>query len=210
MARIVLRLEGKPSRSFDLSAAPLTVGRAGDNDVVIDNARVSRYHARIAMASDRYEIADLGSTNGVRVNGELISGVRVLRHGDHIRLSGLDLGVELVFDEDLETVRDLDRTSGNGVHLDLQSAEVWIEGRRVALTLFEQRALDLLHRRSPALVSKEDLARAVWIEDGGVVSDASIEQLIHRLRGKLRPPDGGPERLQLPNVRGLGYRLLME
>ncbi len=48
----------------------LTVGRHPDNDIVLDDATVSAHHAVIESMPYGYQIRDLDSTNGMRVNGE--------------------------------------------------------------------------------------------------------------------------------------------
>ena len=48
----------------------MTIGRHPDNDVVIDDATVSQHHAVIEQTAAGYQIRDLGSTNGLRVNGD--------------------------------------------------------------------------------------------------------------------------------------------
>lgn len=213
MPRIVLRLDGRPARSFTLHNGATAIGRAGDNDIVIENERVSRYHARIEPSASGYVIHDLSSTNGIRVNGEHIALARGLVHGDRIHLSGVDRSVELVFDEDIKTVNDQAQqppATAGGVRIDLDTAEVWIDGRPVPLTQLEHRFVDLLYRRTPGIVSKEELAIHAWPEIGGEVSDANIEAVMFRLRAKLRPQDDQPPRLRILTVRGLGYRLQID
>jgi hypothetical protein len=61
----------------------ISIGRALDNDVIIDSAEVSRHHARIEVRDGQYEIIDLGSTNGTAVNGRPANQTR-LSHGDRI------------------------------------------------------------------------------------------------------------------------------
>lgn len=58
-----------PEQIFVIRRQLTTIGRALDNDVVIDVAEVSRHHARIDYAGSQFEITDLGSTNGTSVNG---------------------------------------------------------------------------------------------------------------------------------------------
>lgn len=50
----------------------LTIGRGSDNQLVIDDATVSAHHAAIEKVGEGYQIRDLGSTNGVFVNGKRV------------------------------------------------------------------------------------------------------------------------------------------
>ena len=50
----------------------LRIGRASDNDVVLRDFSVSRNHARVTGDRDGYRIVDLGSTNGLKVDGEFV------------------------------------------------------------------------------------------------------------------------------------------
>jgi hypothetical protein len=61
----------------------VAVGRALDNDVIIDSAEVSRHHARIEVRGGEYYIVDLDSTNGTAVNG-LPANNSKLTHGDKL------------------------------------------------------------------------------------------------------------------------------
>jgi pSer/pThr/pTyr-binding forkhead associated (FHA) protein len=54
------------------SAYAIRIGRARDNDIVLDGTLASRYHAELIPRGDRAEIRDCGSANGTRVNGRLV------------------------------------------------------------------------------------------------------------------------------------------
>jgi ABC-type multidrug transport system ATPase subunit len=58
---------------FQVTGGRMTLGRDAGNDVVLDAPAVSRFHAEIVTGSGHVELRDLGSTNGTRVNGELVS-----------------------------------------------------------------------------------------------------------------------------------------
>jgi hypothetical protein len=75
----------------------LTIGRAADNDLVIPDSRVSRHHARIAGRRGTLVYADLGSTNGSRVNGVQV-GELVLGAGDRIEIGDTIIIVEVAGD----------------------------------------------------------------------------------------------------------------
>ena len=62
------------------------IGRSRDCEIVLDDAGVSRHHAEIRPSSDGWTIADLSSTNGVRLNGHAIQGACPLQLGDRVEL----------------------------------------------------------------------------------------------------------------------------
>ena len=63
---------------------------------MLADANVSRRHAEIRPgAAGTWTIADLGSTNGVLVNGHRISGAEPLHPGDRIALGTADIGFEV-------------------------------------------------------------------------------------------------------------------
>jgi hypothetical protein len=84
-------VEVKGERSpVQLGPEPLLIGRDQQNDVVLDDTRVSRKHAEIRLRLGRYTLYDLQSTNGTYVNGRRVAEV-VLNDGDRISVAGLDL-----------------------------------------------------------------------------------------------------------------------
>ncbi|MGB3736399.1 MAG: DUF3662 and FHA domain-containing protein [Ilumatobacter sp.] len=59
-----------------------SVGRLPESTITIDDGNVSREHARIKPGTNGYVVQDLGSTNGTLVNGQRITGTRLLADGD--------------------------------------------------------------------------------------------------------------------------------
>ena len=72
--------------TIPLQAGVIQIGGLPENDVVIANMRVSKYHARVLVDGRHVEIEDLGSTNGTAVNGERIERCQ-LHAGDRILLA---------------------------------------------------------------------------------------------------------------------------
>jgi Protein of unknown function (DUF3662)/FHA domain len=74
---------------------PITLGRAVDCDVVLNDPTVSKRHAELRREGTDVLIVDLGSTNGTRVNG---TGVRqrVLADGDEVRVGATVLNFEAI------------------------------------------------------------------------------------------------------------------
>ena len=73
-----------------LDSTLMTIGRGLNNDIILEDARVSRNHAQLRYRSRRFWLTDLGSTNGTFVNGEPVT-ERALRDGDVVSLGGLEL-----------------------------------------------------------------------------------------------------------------------
>jgi hypothetical protein len=85
-ARLVL----PDGRTITLDKQVTSLGRNLDNDIVIEDKRVSRRHAQIRYEHRNYCLYDLASANGAFVNGQAVSQV-ILRDGDLISLGGVDL-----------------------------------------------------------------------------------------------------------------------
>ena len=64
----------------------VTIGRVEGNDVVVHDSAMSRQHARIEVTDDGLTIVDLGSLNGVLLNGERMEQARVLEEGDVLQV----------------------------------------------------------------------------------------------------------------------------
>ena len=80
-------------KGYPFLSNSLTMGRAPDNDIVLDDAQVSRYHAILQRQGSEITIQDLDSTNGVLVNGERIFGPHVLQPTETITIGSSVLGV---------------------------------------------------------------------------------------------------------------------
>jgi ABC-type multidrug transport system ATPase subunit/ABC-type multidrug transport system permease subunit len=96
-----------PSGRVEVDADGFSIGGADDNDLILDDPRVSPYHARIAVVNGAYRIIDLDSANATLLNGERLrghaapgsggaaragaAGSRVLSSGDTISVGDTDL-----------------------------------------------------------------------------------------------------------------------
>ena len=87
MAEITLRIIDGPNGGtvYEGLSVPVTIGREKDNTIVLDDERASRFHLKIFQDHDVFLLVDLESTNGTRVNGELIQ-IWMLRPGDLITI----------------------------------------------------------------------------------------------------------------------------
>lgn len=85
---LVIELPGSPPRHYLLNAASIRLGRVEGNAIVVEEEAVSARHCELRRtASGAYEIRDLGSTNGTRLNGEALGPeARELHDGDTLLL----------------------------------------------------------------------------------------------------------------------------
>lgn len=72
MARLILKAGRDDEQVFDLHDGANTIGRTKNNDVYVLHKSMSREHARIVVAGSKITVEDLGSKNGVFVDGERI------------------------------------------------------------------------------------------------------------------------------------------
>ena len=81
------------SRIIPLGRMPLTIGRESNTDIVLDDPRVSRQHARLSYRQQQIWLTDLRSSNGTFVNGTPIQ-ERALQPGDVLSFGGLEAAFE--------------------------------------------------------------------------------------------------------------------
>jgi ABC-type multidrug transport system ATPase subunit/predicted component of type VI protein secretion system len=76
------------TQEYVLSGGTVSIGRAADNAVVLDDKSVSRYHARIEWVESQPQVTDLGSANGTLVNEAAVAPnvLQELKPGDNIRI----------------------------------------------------------------------------------------------------------------------------
>jgi len=91
-ARALLAVEG---RRLPLPARGATVGRSRECDIVLEDAGISRRHAEIRPGAEGWTVSDLGSTNGVRLNGRAVRGAALLAPGDRVELGSTEIVFEL-------------------------------------------------------------------------------------------------------------------
>ena len=83
-------IEQRDGPPVSLGPDPVLIGRDPQNDVVLDDRRVSRKHAEVRLRLGRYTLYDLQSTNGTYVNGRRVA-EKVLEDKDKISIGGLEI-----------------------------------------------------------------------------------------------------------------------
>ncbi|MCG7997169.1 MAG: FHA domain-containing protein [Candidatus Thiodiazotropha taylori] len=90
MEKLVVLSDDESPQEFPLVDKRLLIGRDATCDVCLGDRSVSRHHATLLRVFRGFSIEDEGSTNGTRVNGDLIT-KRFLKHGDLIEIGKYNL-----------------------------------------------------------------------------------------------------------------------
>jgi predicted component of type VI protein secretion system len=97
--QFVMRSGPNAGKVFPLTVQEVSIGRDNSNTVAINDAEVSRKHAKMTLHGNAYVIQDLGSTNGTYVNGTRVTATQVLNPGDSVSFGeGIVLAYESAFD----------------------------------------------------------------------------------------------------------------
>lgn len=213
-----LNLIGPGGEVYELSGPVTGLGRAADNQIVVNSNRLSRYHAQIVFSQGQYWLRDLGSKNGSRVNGQPVQGEQKLAAGDHIMLGDVQFTFEIGLLE-TETAsyfppENLARTPVRGLapvlQLDLAAMEVKLNGQVLAppLSLLEWKLLVLLYQNQGKVCSRDLIIETVYqpLDPENTPYDSAIETLVSRVRKALKMADPN-QKPYIRAIRGVGYKL---
>jgi len=205
-AMLILQSDAGQGRHWSLNRPEMYIGRHADCDIVLDDRKVSRQHARIVRDQRGYTLTDLKSKNGTFINGESLTGDHHLEDGDEVqiavsfRLAFVDAGatVPLFFEQ----------MPQRGLTLDRETREVYVDEKVLtpALSPAQYRLLETLYDNQDRIVNRDEVVHAVWPDSAGEgVSEQAIDALVRRLRDRLAEIDAG--RNFIVTVRGHGFRL---
>jgi pSer/pThr/pTyr-binding forkhead associated (FHA) protein len=88
VAQLRMKSGPTPGKIYALQGDQFTAGRDANNAVPINDAELSRKHARFTLQGGKYVLEDLGSTNGTFVNRKRLAGPCVLKTGDIVSFGG--------------------------------------------------------------------------------------------------------------------------
>ena len=92
-AQLVVRCPGQPVARCTLRPGTTRIGRAADNEVILEDDRVSRHHGQLSVRLGMLVYTDLGSTNGSFLNGSTVSEI-ALGPGDVLQLGSSTVTIE--------------------------------------------------------------------------------------------------------------------
>ena len=86
MTKLYIEDDAGNVRVVPIEREDLTLGRAGDNDIVLPERNVSRHHARLRFGSGRIRVSETGSRFGTKVNGARLEGEQEIQPGDFLQI----------------------------------------------------------------------------------------------------------------------------
>ncbi len=206
-AALLIWMDGEEIRGrWPLDKPLVTIGRWSDNDVVVDDRWVSRYHAQIRREGDQYVLEDRGSKNGTVVNGRRIVRPVPLQDGDEVQVAPL---FTLTFVDYGATAPLPGEAHPSGLEIDPETRQVWVAGQLLSppLSLSQFALVELLAQEPGRVYSRDEIVEVVWVEDAAEgVSDEAIDALVRRVRLRLR--ELNPDREYIVTVRGYGFKLV--
>jgi pSer/pThr/pTyr-binding forkhead associated (FHA) protein len=206
---------------FALNKASTFIGRRTlqyTPDIELNSEVISRRHVEIVQKDNEFLIRDLGSTNGTMLDDDLILPGKLyeLKHN-----SKIGLGIE---DDSACIILQFKETEGTNIigpkkssgasakvswlKIDEAKKEAMVEGKQARLSKKEYDLILYLYSNTGNICSRDEIIKAVWPEskDPGAISDATIDQLIHRLREKVEPEPSQPVRIV--SKKAFGYMLV--
>ena len=91
--QLIMRSGPTPGAAFMLEGDQITIGRDPTNSITINDAEISRRHARIWREGANFLVEDLGSSNGTVVASTAVDSFRLVPHKPHVLSSGDKLRV---------------------------------------------------------------------------------------------------------------------
>jgi len=173
-----------------LDRAEVTLGRALEADVRVNDAKASRLHACISAHLDAssgesfFKIRDLNSTNGTLVNGRILSEVATLRHGDKIAIGDQLFRFELLDEIDRAFQQRIQRLLGHDELTGLLTSKSFFTELRREAARAEQSS-------QPFCVLMMDLDHFKTVNDnyGHLVGNRTLQDIGVIIKAALRSGD---------------------
>lgn len=207
MAQLVIKNGGQVAERFALNRLRTTIGRSARSDLCIPDAFASRLHAEVRKEGDAYWLQDLGSANGTRYNGNLVTIPLPLSDGGEIQIGetvilfeddrGPDsFGLTLIGDsthalDPSQTISFMGRRNPTAEILDTGSSRTELLGliSKVGVALLSSSGLDDTLNQVAALVFEAVPAERCVIMLRDEAADDGMKIMVARVRGSEQPLD---------------------
>jgi hypothetical protein len=193
---------------YELNQELIIVGRSAEAGVVLEDQFASRKHAELRCVDNAVQVHDLQSKNGVFVDGRRLpaGGTAWLSDGVEVQFAS----TRFRFHDPSATVTapSLIAVREPGLRADITTRQVYVDGALLdpPLSLKQFDLLWFLYQNRGRVVSKDEIAAAVWPDARGDVYDANIDRMVSRVRNRIEPDNIDNPRF-IQTMRGYGYQL---
>ena len=208
-------------KRFVIEQDAVFIGRATpDNnpDIALNDEYISRRHVEISFNGNHFILLDLNSTNGTFIDGSRIEPGKPyeLSHDSIIGLAvaGGNARVHLRFKESptvsttrIELRKPEENNPAGWLRINEEKGEVWVNEQLINLSRKEFDLILCLWNKAGKICDRDELISRVWPEvaDPVGVSDAAIDQLVHRLRLKIEHDPSQP--VHIISRKGFGFMI---
>ena len=131
LLKIRLSLKGRPIRSYTFNKKDVSIGRDPGSDIFLDNAGISRQHARIERTPGGYVVEDLGSANGTFINDSQVQ-KEFVGHDDVVQIGKFTLWIGVESDRRARSLRTQQMNPGGFEGTTVLDPEALLEMKKTA------------------------------------------------------------------------------
>jgi len=207
--RLVCLNGSQAGQEIELNQEVTAVGRAADAGVRLEDQFASRRHAEILRLENGYQVRDLQSKNGVLIDGQRLAPGSSAWLSEGVEVQFASTRFRFYDPAATVTAPSLIAVSEQpGLRVDSTTRQVYVDGHPLdpPLSVKQFDLLWFLYQNRGRVVSKDEIAQAVWPEAQGDVYDANIDRMVSRVRSRIEPDRDDDPRF-IFTIRGYGYKL---
>jgi hypothetical protein len=206
--RLVCLTGSRAGQEYELNQEVTIVGRSTDAGVRLDDQFASRQHAEVRYIDHAYQVRDLHSKNGVFVDGRRLPNGGTAWLSDGMEVQFASTRYRFYDPSATVTAPSLIAVREPGLRVDITTRQVFVDGAPLdpPLSVKQFDLLWFLYQNRGRVVSKDEIAQAVWPEAQGDVYDANIDRMVSRVRSRIEPEAMDNPRF-IHTIRGYGYQL---
>jgi hypothetical protein len=186
----------------------IIVGRTAEAAIRLEDQFASRQHAELHYVDNAYQVHDLNSKNGVFVDARRLPSGGTAWLSDGVEVQFASTRFRFYDPSATVTAPSLIAVREPGLRADITTRQVYVDGTLLdpPLSLKQFDLLWFLYQNRGRVVSKDEIAAAVWPEAQGDVYDANIDRMVSRVRSRIEPETVDNPRF-IQTIRGYGYQL---
>jgi len=206
--RLVCVSGPRAGQEFELNQDVAIVGRGAESAIRLEDQFASRHHAEVRYIDNAYQVRDLQSKNGVFVDARRLPSGGTAWLSDGMEVQFASTRFRFYDPSATVTAPSLIAVREPGLRVDITTRQVHVDGVPLdpALSVKQFELIWFLYQNRGRVVSKDEIAQAVWPEAQGDVYDANIDRMVSRVRSRIEPNNEDNPRF-IYTIRGYGYQM---